>query len=327
MLRVYLDQNKWIDLARALNGDELGAPFRDAATVICAAVDAGRASLPLSSGHMFETWKRRDAESRQSLASVMATVSKNHAIAPPWVLLPGELDRALQRRFGRPLTALPLQPFGWGLAHRSGHRAPQLSQEIRDAILSANPRATDQDVTEWIDGVLLEGPPEDLPVGDIPQPPVEFAEQFADGESAQAQIFVEHGADKDLRRRAVTERSLRDIADPLHDAQVRALVTNDELIALGEDGMTEFILDLPSRAGGLELMWRQHDNAETRWHPNDLNDIAYLSTALAYCDVLVTERRWAHMFNQSDLPARFETTVLANLADLTELLVAASVDA
>jgi len=118
-----------------------------------------------------------------------------------------------------------------------------------------------------------------------------------------------------------------DIWEPLHDAQVRARVTNDELGALGPEGLTEFLRDLPSRAGGLELMWRQHDNPETRWHPNDLNDIAYLSVALAYCDVLVTERRWAHMFNQSDLPVRFETTVLTSLGDLTELLVSASLDA
>jgi hypothetical protein len=82
MLRVYLDQNKWIDVMRALNGDPMGDRFRDVALMITAAVEAGDASFPLSSGHVYETWKARRAERRQPLARTMAAVSRNHAIAP-----------------------------------------------------------------------------------------------------------------------------------------------------------------------------------------------------------------------------------------------------
>ena len=325
MLRVYLDQNKWIDLARALYGDERGVPFRDAATVICTAVEAGHVSLPLSSGHMFETRKRRKAESRQSLASVMATVSKNHALAPPWVLLPGELDRAMRRRYGRPTTPLPLQPFGWGLAHRSGHLAPQLSQEIRDAILSADPRVTDRDVTKWIDGVLLEGPPEDLPVGDIPQPPLEHGQLFAEGERAQVKIFAEGEADRKLRHETVAARSMRELAEPLREAQARAYVTDEEFTRTrprGDDRVPARPAISGRRAGVDVAAARQRRDALAPKRPERHRVLVEL---LAYCDVLVTERRWAHMYNRTDLPTRLGCKVLTDLADVTEIVVSHSV--
>jgi hypothetical protein len=71
-------------------------------------------------------------------------------------------------------------------------------------------------------------------------------------------------------------------------------------------------------------MWRQFDNQQTKWTPNDLIDVGYLSCAVGYCDIVVTERKWTHMLNQSDAPKRLGTTVISDLNDLTELLVSAS---
>ena len=118
-----------------------------------------------------------------------------------------------------------------------------------------------------------------------------------------------------------------DIKDELSAAQARAHVTNAEIAALGRDGLTELLLDLPSRAPGHHMMWWQHDNLQTKWEPNDMNDIAYLSVAVAYCDVVVTERRWTHILNQSGVADRFHTVVTSKLDDLTELLVNQSIAA
>lgn len=324
VLHVYLDQNKWIDLSRALAGDELGAPFREVAAEIVASVEAGSASFPLSVAHVFELWKKRRAEPRQRLASTMSTISKNDAIAPPWVLLPAELDRAFQSRFSRPETLLPLEPFGRGMRHRGGASAPGLPTVIRDYLREQNPGANDDELADWMDAVLLAGPAEDLPTIDIPQPPLEFAENFAADENAQVQLFTEHGAGKRTRRNVVSARALLDIKEPLNDALARALLTWDALIALEADGVNEFMLDLPSRAAALELMWLQHDNTETRWRQNDMNDIVYLSAAVAYCDVVVTERKWTAMLNRCGVADRFGTTVLSDLSGMSRLLPAQS---
>src|ERR1700683_3054434 len=61
MLRVYLDQNKWVDLSRGFESEDAGgAKFRDVALAVEAAVEAGHASFPLSVAHIFETWQRRE---------------------------------------------------------------------------------------------------------------------------------------------------------------------------------------------------------------------------------------------------------------------------
>jgi hypothetical protein len=325
MLRVYLDMNKWIELARAMKAGIADAP--DYVAMIAAAVDGGLASFPLSASHVFETWKAASAQRRHDLAPVMASVSRNHTIAAPSKLLPGELDRALQRRFGRPTQLLPLQPFGWGLAFGFGQELPQVSEETREALRAHDPSLTEQELSAWLDMMLLAGPPENLPVEGIAQPPLEFAEAFAADENAQAKLYAEHGADKDLRRRAVSARQMLDIWEELAQALLRAQVTIDDIAALGADGVTELALDLRSRAAGHHMTWWQYDNPETKWEPNDLDDISYLSVAVGYCDIVVTERKWTHILNASGAAKDLGTTVTSRLADLPELLVAASVAA
>lgn len=155
MRRVYLDLNKWIDLSRAIGGKPGGDRFRAAATMIRAAVESGRASFPLSIGHYFETWKKRSADQRHELARTMAAVSCNHAIAPHAQLLPGELDRALQRRFNRPTSLRPLRPFGSGLSHSSGGLAPAPPPAIHALALNANPGLGEKELADLVDSLML----------------------------------------------------------------------------------------------------------------------------------------------------------------------------
>jgi len=278
------------------------------------------ASFPLSVAHIFETWKRRKSEPRHALAATMTAISRNHAIAAPHALLPAELDRALHSRFGRPTTPLALEPFGHGLTHAGGPAAAQLLDEHRRALLAAMSHLGAEAATDELDALLIAGPPGDLPFADIKQRPLEFAEDFAMKQNEQAQRFKQHNADKDTRRRTVAYLMLMDIRVPTSEALARGGLIWPDLEGLGADGLTEFMLELPSRSAALELMWRQYDNLETEWKANDPNDIAYLSTAVGYCDVVVTERKWAHLLNARGAAARFDTTALHDLNDLTAIL-------
>lgn len=117
MKRVYLDQNKWIDLAAARTGLAKGEPYVDVLAVARAGVERGLLSFPLSSVHYMETTNRRKWESRRELAATMALLSAFHTIAPQSQLVPPELDRTFNRFFGRPTELRALRPFGIGVAH------------------------------------------------------------------------------------------------------------------------------------------------------------------------------------------------------------------
>lgn len=324
MLRVYLDENKWIDLARAVSGHPEGEKFKTAAMMVAAAVDRGEASFPLSAGHMFETWKQKSGRRRREVATTMLAISKNHALAPHWELIPGEIDRALRRRFGRPINCLPLRPFGKGIKHRSGRYAPPITDGLRARVLASEPSLSQSELSDAIDLLLLAGPREDLPIAGVSLPPVKPAQDFAREQNEQVQRFIDYAADKDTRRRGVAARELIGMQEALEAGLARASVSWHALMELGAEEVTAFMLDLPSRAAGLELTWRQFDNQQTKWKPNDLIDVAYLSSAVAYCDIVVTERKWTHMLNQSDAPKRLGTTVISDLNGLIELLVNAS---
>jgi len=77
---IYLDQNKWIDLARSIIKPEDNPKFVDVATLIQAKSTNGEWTFPISMVHFFETCSRSDVASRTRLAKVMSKLSQNNSI-------------------------------------------------------------------------------------------------------------------------------------------------------------------------------------------------------------------------------------------------------
>lgn|GEM_PF-5612017 len=75
MLRVYLDQNKWIDLARAATGNPKGERFRDALDMCRAASAAKEASNSPKSFYPAENKSLKQA--RHSLSLVRKDAAHN----------------------------------------------------------------------------------------------------------------------------------------------------------------------------------------------------------------------------------------------------------
>jgi hypothetical protein len=317
---VYLDQNQWSNLSLALRGESRRPEDAAAAEAVKRSVADEAASFPLSIAHVFETWKQHSTEKRQPLAQTMMEISCNDAIAPPQMLVPAELEHALHRRFGRPDPPADVEPFGCGLAHLSGGLAPDPDPELVRHLRELHPDLDDAQVVDRIDALLLAGPDEDLPTAELDLLPLQPAEGFAAAQTELQERFKQEGTGKDEIRRAVAASMLVDIKEPLDAALRRANVTLDEFTGLGRQGLIEFMFDLPSRVALLELMWRQHGDLQTKWKSNDLNDLVYLSTAIGYCDIVVTERRWSAMLGQIDVRSKTGTIVLGKLAQLPEAL-------
>jgi hypothetical protein len=117
VLTVYLDQNKWVDLARAETGHPDGEPFVETMAILKKAVDDGRARFPLSAAHYYETSNRRDRRKRVELATTMARLAGTLRIAPPHTIVTWEIQRALVEVFDLPLALPELRLFGNGVAH------------------------------------------------------------------------------------------------------------------------------------------------------------------------------------------------------------------
>lgn len=328
MQHVYLDQNKWVDLARARAGAPSGAPYVEAYEAAKAAAAEGRASFPLSAAHYFETHKRGSADSRLDVAFTMAWVSRLDAIAPPHVIVPWEIETALIRVMG--LSAErppPLKLFGTGANHALGtssftfeapthvngvavptplrQRAQHLGQRALEmAVLADQP--TSPDVRMKLHELTkLTGT------------------RFVDGQNEVRDLLAEMGAHQLTKFMIAT--AFKDIIDPLTAiAQKLGLDVNADIFDNGPELLVPLLEAMPSRWVEKELRRIRQSNPQKQWEPNDINDVTALSIAIPYCDVVITERSWTGMVNTQKVNKPSGTTVLRDLRELPGLLARAA---
>ena len=77
---IYLDQNKWIDLAKAIMKPEKYPKYVDVAKLIEEKAKREEWIFPLSVIHVFETVSREEKESRKRLVDVMVNISNGYSI-------------------------------------------------------------------------------------------------------------------------------------------------------------------------------------------------------------------------------------------------------
>jgi len=326
---VYLDQNKWIDLARAAKGEVAGARFRDVLDLARASVAAGIVSFPLDISRYMETAKRGNWQSRQELVATMAELSLFHTVAPASVILPAEIDAALHRRFGRPSAPRTAQVLGKGVGHAAGGgiRTDGRLDLPPGLTLPDGYRAQAEEAMQaTLEYFMLLGPSPEMdatPELQAIKAAMTQDAQYAQGETDLAARLIEHGFSKGEKLgRAMSATELRDILPPLLEALSLADVDPDRFMdTLGRDGLTAFLGDLPTRSVTLDLRRDKHAQGQQQWEPNDLNDMVGLPIAAVYCDVVVTERQWVNRMRRARVAQRFETRLIADLADLMGVLV------
>jgi hypothetical protein len=324
MQRIYLDQNKWLDLARAAHGRVGGQDFQDVLAISRYGVGRGLVSFPLSASHYMETLRRGDAASRHRLTMVMAEFSRFHAIASVPDVLPGELDRALKQRYGKPVFPHPLQPFGVGVAHAFANPAfkYRLPEDVDvDAYTKAR---LEEQASLLIEHALLAGPPQGVPVPGMQDGRYRlYGQRYVEAETKIAEGLRQHDPRRLHLSDWIAATEVIDILQPLNEAFARAPIGKREAPELDTAvGMTRLLMDLPSRAVTYELRRLRQQSRDTKWEPNDLDDIASLAVAIPYCDVVVTEKQWSHMARRAELDQRFNTVILHDLKELAAVLVA-----
>jgi len=80
----------------------------------------------------------------------------------------------------------------------------------------------------------------------------------------------------------------------------------------------------PTSTSGSAASWDQGGclkDVERDWNINDLRDVLALSTAIPYCDVVVTDRKaWDVTKNRAHLDEEFDAQIFCSLDDLVDHL-------
>jgi hypothetical protein len=150
------------------------------------------------------------------------------------------------------------------------------------------------------------------PRPDLSGPSRQFVASIADLRTSLA------GASEDVRRTTVYSILLREMLPELLSALQFHGMTLDQFAALGlkdgPAGCIRFVEQMPSVRLNAHLYMQWLQNPQLPVRENDLNDWYYIGTAVAYADVVVTERHFAHMMNSRNLEKK--AVVISNLANL-----------
>jgi hypothetical protein len=328
---VYLDHKDWINLAKARVGHPGGEAYRNIYSSLCDLSAAGEIRVVLSASSYMELHRTVPTDRQKTdLAATMGQISHFNTIAPRSVLLEAQVDASLHRHFGRPMFPRKPRVFGRGFhfAFRGTEAALRLSPEGADLLTL---RLGEDGFGSWLfqtaevsEYLVLRG----ARAQDIPLIPGYVIDPIIEMEAA--------------RVRRETELALMLAADPTMKCRLDDLVVARELVhelvtelprLLGHAGMsletfflkpkewiTTFMTGVPSFAVQMALRQKNYANASREWKINDIRDLDHLSTAVVYCDVVVTEKHAASILRNAGLDSRFKTTILKDLRSLAATL-------
>ena len=88
----------------------------------------------------------------------------------------------------------------------------------------------------------------------------------------------------------------------------------------GPESARRLVDAMPSADVCVSLMTEYHRNPQFRWRSNDIFDIDALSVAVAYCDLIVTDKQAADALRRGRVPERLGSQVFTNLDELADVL-------
>lgn len=313
---IYLDQNKWIALARAVYGKDKRPAMVALVDFVCEASRHG-VCFPLSFAHYIETMSRNAPDgSRARLGRFMFELSAGRRVASFAAIVRHEIEVALSLEFPGRVTVQPFELVGRGLGY----------------VVEGVPRRGLEESTR------ARVPLEILPLVDA-LAHVDFEQAVLTGRSlfdpervsqvrldrSPERLFVPHlqevrerwraAADPLAQELALYSTALGDIMDPIKQVLAANGIELWEFEALGVEGYRRFLDRQPTRRVLIHLYREIARAAHVPLRKTDLNDWIYVAVAAMYCDVVVTERLLCDLLGRSGLAPRASVTT-----DLTDLL-------
>lgn len=315
-LVIYLDQWVWSALADAYYERSKEKSSREILDKIIKAVTEKSAVFPITDFHLLETRQMGILESRRQRLKVVGEITQGVALAPTGELIPKLIYNEVARLYGG--TELDIQVFGrgpffaYGIDGNMLRIAQGLSEEqfARYEILFASPEG----LMNYISGTSEEQNT--------------TAMQRL---NQSKQNYALHG--EDIRQKQLKGKN----SEAYRNYIINSKIFEMALLRLGQIDPTGVALDTflrLSSADQIELLSKvsiidvetklsieRNKDPNRPIDPNDLIDVSYLSIAIPYCDIIVTERYWYSISKTKlRLDERYETTIIKLLSDLGPLL-------
>ncbi len=309
---VYLDQNKWIDLSRAVKYPAEYPELRKVLEVLVEEAKAGRIAVPLTQTNIYETHKINDPERRHDLAYVQATLSQGRVFRGRHKRLETEVHAVLRGAYGLETADHPphwflSKVFFEATLEWKDPRLVPISERVMEAIQKEPAR-------HLFEYLMLT--PEDVRVTAVAT--------FTEGsDKLRQQIEARRARDANeslsMRRRIHSATLMVDELDLILGFVRSAGLPEQNETEILRKACRKIINDTPTFFIEREIALRLE--AQTRpIEENDLRDMQTFCAVVAYADIVVAENLFSNLATQAGLHKKFETVVTTNLRALPEQL-------
>lgn len=294
MLIVYLDQNKWIELAKIYHG-KLSSPGDTAFLKEIGASIACGYQYPLSAIHYMEFSRISNVGRRKRLGEVMWEYSKGKTLASTKEITIKEIEASL-KQFFPDIKPRPLNLVGNSMEHAFG-------EVLGKSLPNWNNRAIDEAMLKGHDGFDIE------PISHFS---TKYRKNFRSHLDSLHQTKTQ--LDKSKWENWLYAMAITDIRNPLAMVMKSNNLDKDAFENFSVDQFNKFVDAMPSRSLDLHLHRQVLKNPNYKSKIGDLEDWSGLGIAACYCDIVVCEKHFASMLKRD----KFKTNarVVTNLYEI-----------
>ena len=326
--RIYLDTNHWIRLLALEQGKEKDEQLKQIFIAIKELTQSNKIRVLFSAFTLNEIWKHHNVEQQEKLIDLILDISKSWVLKPYNLFAEKEIENAatfvLKNKYihdihseilGRGLGDILDISFEYML-----QKYPHISHLVKN-----NPRGLSYDFFKKD----FQNFNEDLEVikrnlkskrsRELAQKTFEDNKKFL--ENMEENRFKNSKMSKDRFSRYSKARALVDSAIPHLVVFMRSnKITADQLFSPNEKEKVElFNKHLNSMNVLFTLVLERDFSSEKQIISNDTYDMAHLSGAIPYCDVVVTEKMFAHISRKKKLDKIYDCDILDDLRLLSQI--------
>ena len=310
---IYLDQNKWIELARAAKHPEEYPELFGLLSKLGNAVEAGRALVPLTATNIYETHKIAQPRRRNELAAIQSFLSRGCVFRGRHKRLEVEFGLAFLPVYGNPPPTLG--PY-WFLSDIFFEAFAEYGDERTPTVCSERfVTSVRREPAFWLYHYLTEVPE---------QTRVAAVAAFSKG-SEQLRKRIEerraqHASESISMRRRI-QSALLAIAeiDLILKFAADAGLPWKSVTDIGRSNLLRLVNEVPTYHIEREVVLR----LESQTRPieeNDFRDMQTFCAVLRYADDVVAENMFSNLARQARLDKKYDTRVCTNLLSLTATL-------
>lgn len=331
--RIYLDTNHWVTLLKISQGVEKNEKLKKIFHTIKELTQSDKIRVLYSAFTLNEIWKYHAIEEQHKLIDLILDVSQQWVLKPHNLFHKKEIENAANFVLkGEYLHNLNTEIVGKGLAAIFDNSFDYMNKKnpLKWALLKNNPYGLSEDFfrkdfqrySEDLENTKHTLKDEGLQElhNKIFEENKKLLENIEDNRQKNSTM------DKGLFSRYSLARSLTDFVFPhlsvfmlSKGIKPEQLFGKDPTSKIAKEKMDLFTKHLNSMNVMSVLVLARDLTTQKEISPNDAYDIAHLSGAIPYCDVVVTDKMAARISKQKKLDEMYDCVILDHLEDLSQV--------